>query len=92
MTKTAAFNQTGADQIPDTEALGQREEHAYVVPGSREYRLYVGQLLRGTLTYEEFMEKLEPEYSPRRHRLMRFLRTLAEGLAGGSFPRQNPPR
>lgn len=92
MTKTAAVERDRSGEIPDTEALGQREERTYVVPGSREYRQHVSQLLRGTLSYEEFMEKLEPEDSRRRHRLLSFLRTLTEGLAGRSFPSQNPPR
>jgi len=92
VTKTAALARDDADPTPDTEALGQREDPSYVVPGSREYRQYVSQLLRGTISYDEFMEKLEPEDSPRRHRLLSFWRTLAEGLAGRSFPKRNPPR
>lgn len=91
MTKTATKHQA-SDEIPDTEALGQRDEQSNVVPGSPEYRKHVSRLLRGALSYEEFMELLEPESAPQRHRLLRLLRTLTEGLAGRSFPSQNPPR
>ncbi len=92
MTKTAALDLDETAPIPETEALGQQEKHDYIVPGSREYRQYVSQLLRGTISYDEFMDKLEPEGSPQRDRLMSFIRTLVEGLAGRSFPGKNPPR
>lgn len=92
MTKTAVLNPESADHTPDTEALGQRDTQDYIVPGSLEYRQYVSRLLRGTINYEEFMDKLEPEGSPHRARLTGFLRTLLEGLAGRSFPGKYPPK
>lgn len=81
--KIRAVQAHAAVMVPETEAYKQTTAQMAVLPGSEAYRRWLELLLRGEITYGEFIDWTTPGYYPtRRERLSDLFETVFAGFRG----------